>query len=72
MTGQKAMVRDLTLGTYTKQMSLAEAIIVAIRECQATGGGTIWLHRPECEGLDGDEGCWCDPISVAVDGMEVN
>ena len=72
MGTQKAMVRDLTDGTYSEPMSLAEAIVVGIRECQTTGGGTLWIHRTECDGTNGDEGCRCDPVDVVVEPLEVN
>ena len=72
MATQKAMVRDLETGTYSQPMSLAEAIIKGIRDCQMTGGGTVWIHRPECDGQMGDEDCWCEPVPIIVDPLEVN
>lgn len=52
--------------------SATDALMVAIAELKATGGGTVWIHRPDCDDEGGDEQCPCHPVPLIVESDLVN
>ena len=69
---QPIVVRDTETGQYRHYTSAADAIIAGIREVQQSGGGSVWIHRPGCDGVFTDPECPCDPVPVNVDAEVVN
>ena len=59
-------------GQLVPVSSAADALIQAITELKAEGGGTVWVHRLSCLGESADEDCGCDPIGVEVDPEEIH
>lgn len=72
MASPTGFLRDPTGGLSGLFASAADALLLAITDLKRTGGGTVWVHRPDCGGIVGDEECPCDPIPLIVDADEPN
>lgn len=51
--------------------SQVEALAAAIDEARREGGGTVWLHRAECDVGDDEPGpgCVCEPYPIEVPAL---
>ena len=54
-------------GSIRSYPTSLDALMVAIRECKAEGGGTVWVHRANCNTGENSEDCPCDPIPFEVE-----
>lgn len=44
-----------------------EAIEDAISDLRRDGGGSMWIHREDCDGDEAGQVCPCDPVEVFVE-----
>lgn len=52
--------------------SATDALMVAIAELKSTGGGTVWIHRPDCDSPAENEDCLCFPVPLEVEPDRAN
>jgi hypothetical protein len=52
-------------------LTQAEAVVEAIRDLRASGGGSLWIHSADFEGEHAEaEACPCHPALVQVEGAQ--
>lgn len=62
-----AFVRDQAGLIEGEYRNATDALLVAIAELKATGGGTVWIHRPSCADPFDNEECECFPVPLEVE-----
>lgn len=55
--------------TYDLQLSQWQAIVGAADGLAREGGGTMWLHHPDCSDPELTEDCDCLPVGVEVPAL---
>ena len=60
-------------GEIASYGTVADAVIVAIHEMKNDGGGVVWVHRPQCDGIFEDNpDCPCYPVPIPVEPDDAN
>ena len=65
-------VRDSNGAIEGHYRNATDALMVAIAELKASGGGTVWIHRPDCIDPTDNEDCLCYPVPLEVEADLAN